>query len=267
MSDSDEEKLAEATGGATVSDEEMKLLEMLRTFSIKPRVETPDDLAMVAKALRGIRDPPMAPPPPPPPPPADPSARFGHHFPKLSNFYGEPGKEGNWDTFKYEVESLIRGRAFTGEQIMFGIRRAVKGSASDKLRWLGPDVTPRHVLDKLECDYGTVENKESALRKLYTCEQRQNESVESYATRLEELFYRCVELRALRAGDKDTLKKKLHSGLRTELKQMTVYQLDKFDEYDEFKMELRKIESELKIDSGDKKPCKPVVGTEKKGGQ
>ena len=140
---------------------------------------------------------------------------------------------------------------------MLDITCAVKGSANDKIRWLGPGASLRYVLEKLECDYGTIENKESALRKLYTCEQKTNESVESYATRLEELFYRCVQLHAMSMTDKQVLKKILHSGLRRDLKQMTVYQLDKIEGYDDFKRELRIMESEMKDkpDSGDKKPC------------
>jgi hypothetical protein len=51
-----------------------------------------------------------------------------YHFPKLSNFYGEENKgEVTWETFKFEIESLITDNMFTEEHFLLGIRRAVKG--------------------------------------------------------------------------------------------------------------------------------------------
>ena len=149
---------------------------------------------------------------------------------------------------------------------MFGIRRAVKGKASDKVRRLGIGATPEFVLHKLDSDYGTVENKETALKKLYTCEQKASESVESYATRLEELFFKASELKSFPITDFKSLKEMLHAGLRQNLKQISVYQRDKIENYDDFKKELRKIEAEMadKPDQDERKPCKPAVGAEKK---
>lgn len=191
-------KSAQATEG--LSEEERKLITFMRTFDIKPklRMDTPDEIANLAKALTGAKDNPDS-------MPLDSSAKFlTHHYPKLSIFYGEDGKgEVTWDTFRYEIESLLAARTYSQEQIMFGIRRSLKGKAGDKIRRLGPGATPEYVLEKLDSDYGTVQNKESALKKFYTCEQKPNESVESFSTRLEELFYKAVELRAFRITDTD----------------------------------------------------------------
>ena len=255
----EEKKIGMAAGG--ISEEEMGLLNLLRTFKIKPTIKSPDDIALLAEVL----DP-------------DPEhRRKAHHdvtpratvavhqYPKFSIFFGEEGKgEVNWDTFRYEVEAMVTAGTFTDEQVMFGIRRSLKGIASDKVRRLGSGVTPNQVLEKLHCDYGTVLSKETFLKKLYTCEQKTSECVETFASRLEDIFYKAAELGAFNPLDTTTLKQVLHNGLRTDLKQMSVYQYEKTSTYDDFKKELRRLEADLKPSSEDKKPCKPAMNTEKK---
>ena len=234
-----------------LTEEEKKLVSLLRHMDIKPDVEDPDEVLKLTKALKGYKD--------------DDKKYGGHHYPKLSLFWGEEKGEVNWDTFKYEVNALMAEGSFTNEQIMFGMRRALKGKAAEKVRHFGPGVDPEFVLDKLDSDYGSVEDSQTAMKKFYMCEQKSSESVESFATRLEELFYKAVELKAFRVTDTDILKKSFHSGLRKDLKQMSVYQFDRIVSYDDFKRELRKIESEIKTEtSEDKKTCKPVVNSSTK---
>ena len=258
-----EEDLIGATGGIT--DEEMGMIRTLRTLGFQPKDGSFDDIVRLTKMFGAIKK-------------AskdeddergrqEQTAKPGlHHYPKFSIFFGETGKgEVSWETFKYEIEAVRIGYVFTQEQILFGIRRSVKGSAGDKIRRLGPGVTLNHVLDKLESAYGTVETKESVLKKFYTCEQKENESVESFASRLEELFDQGVQLGGFKRKDTAILKQVLHSGLKKDLKHMSMYQCDKIREYDEFKREVRKIEADITSDSMEsKKPCKPVVQTEKK---
>ena len=250
-----------AVGG--VSEDEAKLLEALHLLGIKPKLSSPEDVAKLIKVFGGVKDEPdvhttMT--------GTTPKAGT-YHFPKLSTFYGEEGKgEVTWDTFRYEVQSILTDKAFTDEQILLGVRRALKGSASDKVRRLGPGVTIKQVLEKLESAYGMVESRESIMKKFYTCEQKSRESVEMFASRLEELFDKAVELKGFKRTDTEILKQVLHSGLRKELKHMSVYQCDKIAEYDEFKKELRKIESDTKdeVSSEEKKGCKATVNIDKK---
>ena len=118
---------------------------------------------------------------------------------------------------------------------------------------------------KLESAYGTTETKESVMKKHYTCEQKPNESVESFASHLEDLFDQGVELQGFRRSDTMILKQVLHSGLRKELKHLSVYQCDKIQGCDEFERELRKLEADMNADGQEsKKPCKPTVQMEKK---
>ena len=104
------------------------------------------------------------------------------------------------------------------------------------------------------------------MKKFYSCEQKPNESVQAFATRLEDLFDKAVNLHALKGSDKGLLKDILHSGLKKELKTLTLYQKDRLTNYDVFKRELRKIEADMKGNSSPepKKHCKPIINTEKK---
>ena len=83
------------------------------------------------------------------------------------------------------------------------------------------------------------------------------------ASRLEDLFDQGVELQGFGRSDSVILKQVLNAGLRTDLKHMFVHQCDKFQGYDEFKRELRKLEVEVNVGNQEsKKPCKPTVQEE-----
>ncbi|XP_060597079.1 uncharacterized protein LOC132750996 [Ruditapes philippinarum] len=254
--------------GEEITADEAKLIEALRTLKIKPKLGSATDLMKFMKLFGDIKeddDDEHTATATGHPEPAPKSGKY--QYPRLSIFFGEEGKgEVTWDSFKYEVDAYRSDGIFKQEQILHGIRRALKGSASDKVRRLGPDATLEEVMDKLENDYGTVESRESVMRKFYSSKQKQGESVEQYASRLEELFDQAVKLGSLKRTDTDILKEVLHNGLLKDLKHMTVYQMDKIKDFNDFKRELRKIESDLK-DSGSpkdmkEKTCKVAVNTE-----
>lgn len=250
-------KEAVASGGTgTLTEDEKKMIDAMHILGIKPNLERPADLMRLLQALQG-KDPGKV--------EEEAVRKTGPgYFPKLSIFYGEDGKgEASWPTFKYEVESLLREKLYSKEQIHQGIRRSLKGGAGDKLRRLGQGVTVEEVMEKLDKDYGTFESKETVMRNLYSCQQKSNESVESFATRLEELFDKAAKLGSVNRSD---LKDVLHSGLRKELKHMTIYQKERLHHYDDFKREVRKIEADLKSEDSPepKKPCKPAVQQDSK---
>lgn len=257
--------------GEEVTTDEAKFIETLRSLGIKPKIKSASDIVKLVKLFGDGKEEkdddenddyettagkPVTVPK---------SGRY--QYPRLSIFYGEDGKgEVTWDSFKYEVDTYRADNIFTQEQILLGIRRALKGSASDKVRRLGPDATLDIVMERLESDYGTVESRESVMRKFYSIKQKPGESVEHFASRLEELFDKAVNLGSLKRTDVDILKEVLHNGLTKELKHMTVYQRDKIKDFSEFKRELRKVESDLK-DSGSpkegkEKACKAAVRVE-----
>ena len=191
--DLEREEIEEAPKG--ISAEELEMIKTLRALGFEPRRGSIEDVIRISKLFQGVKDESRR-------DDTEEHRHVGHgthHYPKFSIFFGEEGKgEVNWETYRYEIEAVRQEDIFSPEQIMFGIRRSLKGKAGDKVRRLGPGVTIRHVLEKLESAYGTVETKESIMKKFYTCEQKPNESVESDASRLEDLFDQGVELNGFR---------------------------------------------------------------------
>ena len=151
-------------------------------------------------------------------------------------------------------------RVFTKEQILLGIRRAVKGNAADILRRLGPGTSLEAVLQKFSSTFGSIETKESILNKLYSCKQQPKEKVTAFATRLEEIYSQAVVLNALQQDD-TVLQRVLYQGLLSDIKHMAAYKNDVIDDYDKFKIELRKIEADLIVTDG--KQCHTIT-TDKK---
>ena len=90
---------------------------------------------------------------------------------------------------------MIVEKVFSEEQIMQGIRRALKGNSSDVVRRLGTGVTVKQIIDKLESTFGNIETKESILSKFFSCKQKPSETITTYASRLEELFSQAVTLK------------------------------------------------------------------------
>ena len=83
------------------------------------------------------------------------------------------------------------------------------------------------------------------MKKFYSCQQKDDESVAVYSSRLEEIFDQAIYLQALRKSDVNVLKEVFHAGLKREIKLMSMYQFDKISNYDNFKREIRKLESRI----------------------
>jgi len=239
----------------TVSEEEYRLLRAFQALGVQP---DPVDISRVNRALRtepGVSQ------------PRDEHQRgSSYHFPKISSFYGEDGKgDVTWETFKYEVQGLLHQSGFTNDQILLGLRRSLKGEASDRVRRLGSEATVDEIMAQLENDYGTLESPESMMQKLYTCKQAADESVQKFATRLEDCFDKVVSLGGMKRDEKGKLKDLLHNGLRQNLKHLTLYQRDKCTTYEEFKKEVRRVESQMKDEVASPKhgTCKAAVPAKK----
>ena len=162
------------------------------------------------------------------------------------------------------MEALTDSKIYSEEQIQHGMRRSLKGNAADKLRRLGPKATVTEILHHLDLDYGTVESQGSILRNFYSCQQKPDETVSAYTTRLEDLFEDAVKLEALHSNP-EILKQAFHSGLTPKLKHMTLFQLKSGVPYPELKREVRKLEAEMKTEqSATKMTCKAAISSEEK---
>ena len=143
----------------SLSPEDQKLLEAFHSLKVTPKVESTEDLLSFIKHMGKELEKEEA---------SDTDSNQKpsktHHYPRISTFYGEDNKgEVSWPTFKFEVEALISENIFTEEQILSGIRRAVKGNASDVLRRLGIGVGIEEVMEKLKNTFGSIETEEIIL--------------------------------------------------------------------------------------------------------
>lgn len=270
--DMEEHKLSYAGGGGDtvaereITEEDMKLLDAFHQLHVKPDIESVEDLkrfmrkyGQIKKEKDEIDSPSMH---HEPMHKSEPTSHGSYQYPRLATFFGEGTKgDVNWESFKFEVRAIQSMGTFTEAQILFGLRRAVRGEASDIVRRLGTSATLQ-IMMKLESTYGHIDSKETVLKKFYSCAQQAKESVTAFASRLEELFAQACDLGAMRRTENEILKQVLYQGLRKDLKQMSIYQCHTISDYDRFKIELRKVEADMESEEA-RKPCKPVVSQEK----
>lgn len=177
------------------------------------------------------------------------STQTSYNYPKISSFGGQGGQgEVNWEYYKFEIEALVADGVFSEKQILHGIRRSVKGEAADTLRRLGTSASIEEVISRLDSTYGDIETEDTILMKLFCSTQQPQETITSFANRLEEYFDKTVRLNVMNRCDTVTLKNVLFRGLRKELKRLATYKHDTIKDYDRFKFELRRLESEVKND-------------------
>lgn len=168
-------------------------------------------------------------------------------YPRISLFYGEPNKgEVNYRTWRYEVNCLLKNKEYSGEALLLGVRRSLRGEAAAIAMRLGETATIENILVAFHSVFGNVETKQSLIKKFHGCTQQKGEPVVKYVSRLEELFSQCVEMGALsRTTDLLILKCVFYEGLSADLKLAAMYKFDTIGDYNEFKAEIRKIECEL----------------------
>jgi hypothetical protein len=137
-----------------VTADDLKLLKAFHELKVevKPKVEKTEDLLSFIKHYGAELNKDEA-------SGATPKTIISHQFPKISQFYGEPGKgEVSFLTWRYEVRCL-QEETYTEEQILLGIRRSCKGSAADILRRMGVHATLKDVLKKLKVYMETLNHK------------------------------------------------------------------------------------------------------------
>ena len=81
---------------------------------------------------------------------------------------------------------------------------------------------------------------------------------------MEELFCQAITLNTFTHNNEDQLKRVLYEGLRPDIKHQAAYKNDMITDYNLFKMELRKIEAEMKESERETKKCSAAMNIEKK---
>ena len=109
------------------------------------------------------------------------------NVPKLSAFSGEVAKgEVSFDQWSYELQTLRK--SYSDLALREGIQHSLRGAAADVVHNMGPDVPLDLIIKKFTIIYGNVKSFDLMMRDFYRADQGEDESIPSYATRIEGLL-------------------------------------------------------------------------------
>ena len=109
------------------------------------------------------------------------------NIPKLSAFSGERVKgEVSFQQWSYELQTLRK--TYSDSALREGIQHSLRGVAADTVRNMGPDVPLDTILKKFTIVYGNVKSFDLLMRDFYRADQGEEESIPSFATRMEGLL-------------------------------------------------------------------------------
>ncbi|XP_048250420.1 uncharacterized protein LOC125378638 [Haliotis rufescens] len=177
------------------------------------------------------------------------------HPPSLPCFSGDEGKSNvSYDLWRYEVDCILKDKAHSGATIEHSIRKSLRGEAARVAMRLGSTASLSSLLDKLRCVYDTSDSPVNLLAAFYTARQRDDEDVNTWCCRLEDLLSKAVDAGEVIHQDTNKL---LHSmlwtGLKPSIKDVSGHKFDLFSDFDVLRRELRQIEREHNQRRGDGK--------------
>ena len=109
------------------------------------------------------------------------------NVPKLSAFSGEAAKgEVSFDQWSYELQTLRK--SYSDLALREGIQHSLRGGAADLVCNMGPNVPLDLIIKKFTIIYGNVKSFDLLMRDFYRADQGEDETIPSYATRIEGLL-------------------------------------------------------------------------------
>ena len=85
--------------------------------------------------------------------------------PKITSFSGNDEPKGiSYDTWSYEVDTLLREGIYTKLEVEIAAKKSLRGGAADVVRRMGVHADLDSVMYKLNCIYGVVEDSDSILK-------------------------------------------------------------------------------------------------------
>ena len=111
--------------------------------------------------------------------------------PQFSQFFGfgevDKSKGVPYRVWRFEANSAIRGGLYTNQVIAEQIRRSLQGEAKTKLVGLGTESESQTILEELDQFYSDVgaATGDEILAEAYRFQQRENEEVAAFASRLD----------------------------------------------------------------------------------
>ncbi len=150
---------------------------------------------------------------------------------KLSNFSGDRGAKGevSFDQWRFEVRALTRDKIYHEGLVLQAIQRSVRGSAAEILMTLGETVTVETILEKFDHLFGNVLPAEVVLEQFYGSRQKSEESVASWACRLEDLLAQVSRKQTVslsKEAVQGMLRTKFYSGLHTGIRDKVRHKFD-----------------------------------------
>ena len=113
--------------------------------------------------------------------------------PRFPYFSGDEKDESSFESWKLEVNCILREKNFTESIVVQAVRMSLKGSARSLLLSLPETATSRQIVDKLEGVFGNVYSSESLLEKFYKQIQQPGQSIAEYGMLLESIIHPAVQ--------------------------------------------------------------------------
>ena len=227
-------------------DEKEQLVNVFETLDVKPKMDDPDALKLWMEdylkgqgRLKTTPDPGTS---------TVSQAKTTHliQTPRISPFsgIGSP-KEISYESWRYEVMTLLREGNNSRQEVGTAAKKSLRGEASNAVRRLGLDSDIGDVMKKLDGIYGLVEESETLLGQFYSAKQQVGEKVASWGCRLEDLLDRANQQENLHVHSfNDMLRTKFWNGLLPHLKDAARSQKEHVKDFDQLRIEVRKIECE-----------------------
>ena len=109
------------------------------------------------------------------------------NIPKLSASSGEMAKgEVSFEQWSYEFQRLHK--SYSDSALREGIQHSLRGAAADAVHNVGPNVPLDMILKKFTIIYGNVKSFDLLMRDVYRADQREDETIPSFATRIDGLL-------------------------------------------------------------------------------
>ena len=168
--------------------------------------------------------------------------------PNITVFSGNTtAKNENFDTWKYEVNCLQLGDQYPLKVVAEAVRRSLKGEAANVVKRLGITVSIPDIVQKLEGVFGNVVLTENVLAEFYSTHQRPEEDVAKWSCRLEDILEQANTQKQISIAEQnEMLRNKLYSGLNDPLKARCGHLFYNIKDYDELRINFRRVEQELK---------------------
>ena len=238
---------------AELTEEEGKqLIAAFNKLKVKPKCDTSEDLKTWLTAYGSVTV---------KPDPAE-KVSVSPQYPRISLFYGDNTKgEVPYQQWIYEIKCLLFEKTYKPEIILQAVRRSVRGEAANLLRRLGTGASISQIIDKFESVYGEVDTKEHLLAKFYSAKQEESEDITKWSCRLEDILSNAVD-RGIVDSSKvnEMLRNMFWQGLKPDLKDISGYLFDKIKDFDQLRVEIKKLEQDHTGSASNTLPCKSVTG-------